>query len=58
MVAASPLADPEMGPVCEAIDRVLAGHDPYPALVVDRHWGMVAANRALGVLTEGAAPTC
>ena len=50
------LADPEMGPVREAIDRVLAGHDPYPALVVDRHWGMVAANRALGLLTDGAAP--
>lgn len=49
------LADPEMGPVREALDRVLAGHDPYPALVVDRHWGLIAANRALGVLTEGAA---
>jgi transcriptional regulator with XRE-family HTH domain len=49
------LADPEMGPVREAIDRVLAGHEPYPALVVDRHWGLVAANRALELLTEGAA---
>ena len=49
------LADPEMGPVREAIDRVLAGHDPYPALVVDRHWGLVAGNRALEVLTAGAA---
>jgi transcriptional regulator with XRE-family HTH domain len=49
------LADPEMGPVREAIDRVLAGHEPYPALVVDRHWGLIAANRALELLTEGAA---
>jgi transcriptional regulator with XRE-family HTH domain len=49
------LADPEMGPVREAIDRVLAGHDPYPALVVDRHWGLVAGNRALELLTAGAA---
>ena len=49
------LADPEMGPVREAIDRVLAGHDPYPALVVDRHWGLVAGNRALELLTGAAA---
>lgn len=50
------LADPELGPVREALDRVLAGHEPYPALVVDRHWGIVAANRALELLTRGAAP--
>ncbi len=47
---------PAMGPVREALDSVLAGHEPYPAVVVDRHWGMVAANSALGVLTEGVAP--
>ena len=46
---------PEMGPVREALDGVLAGHEPYPAVVVDRHWGMVAANSAVGVLTEGVA---
>jgi transcriptional regulator with XRE-family HTH domain len=46
---------PEMGPVRDAIDRVLRAHEPYPALVVDRHWGMVADNRALGLLLEGVA---
>ena len=49
------LADPEMGPVREAIDRVLRGHEPYPAIVVDRHWGLVAGNRTVPLLTEGAA---
>jgi transcriptional regulator with XRE-family HTH domain len=49
------LADPELGSVRVALDRVLAGHEPYPALVVDRHWGMLAANRAVGVLTAGVA---
>src|SRR4051795_1390039 len=34
------LEDPEMGPVRQAIERVLAAHEPYPAVVVDRHWGM------------------
>lgn len=47
---------PEMGPVAEAIRRVLEGHEPYPALVVDRHWGLVAANSAMALLTAGVAP--
>jgi transcriptional regulator with XRE-family HTH domain len=50
------LEEPEMGPVRDAIDRVLRGHEPFPALVVDRHWGLVAANRAVPVLVAGAAP--
>lgn len=49
------LFDPEMGPVRDAIDRLLAGHEPYPAVVIDRHWGMVAANRAVPMLSAGAA---
>jgi hypothetical protein len=50
------LDEPEMGPVRDALDAVLRGHEPYPAIVVDRHWGMVAANAALGLLVEGVAP--
>ncbi len=41
---------PEMGPVRDAIEQVLRGHEPYPAVVVDRHWGLVSANRALAAL--------
>jgi transcriptional regulator with XRE-family HTH domain len=48
-----PLDDPEMQPVREALDLVLKGHEPYPALVVDRRWNLVAANSALGMLLEG-----
>ncbi len=47
--------DPDLAPVREAIEQVLAAHDPYPALVVDRHWELVAANSGLGVLTDGVA---
>jgi transcriptional regulator with XRE-family HTH domain len=50
------LREPEMGPVRDALDRVLTAHEPFPALVVDRHWGLVAANRALGLLTQGVVP--
>jgi transcriptional regulator with XRE-family HTH domain len=49
------LDEPEMGPVRDAIDRVLRGHEPYPAVVVDRHWGLVSANRAVPLLIAGAA---
>ncbi len=49
------LDEPEMGPVREAIDRLLRGHEPFPAFVVDRHWGLVAANRTVALLTAGAA---
>lgn len=40
----------------DTLELVLRGHDPYPAMVVDRHWGMLSANRAFGLLIEGAAP--
>jgi transcriptional regulator with XRE-family HTH domain len=46
---------PEMGPVRDAIDQVLRAHEPYPALVLDRHWGLVAANRAVEVFLDGVA---
>jgi transcriptional regulator with XRE-family HTH domain len=50
------LDEPEMGPVREALEAVLKGHEPYPAVVVDRHWGMVAANGAVGIMLEGVDP--
>ena len=50
----TPLEADELGPVRAALDKILAGHDPYPAVVVDRRWDLVAANdAALSVLTEG-----
>jgi transcriptional regulator with XRE-family HTH domain len=46
---------PELGPVKEALDQLLASHEPFPAIVVDRGWNLVAANRAIEMLTAGAA---
>jgi transcriptional regulator with XRE-family HTH domain len=46
----------EMTPVRQALDRFLRAHEPFPAVVVDRHYTLLAANDAVGVLTEGAAP--
>jgi len=46
---------PEMAPVRVALQRVLAGHEPYPAVVVDRWWNLVAANRSVALFTDQAA---
>jgi transcriptional regulator with XRE-family HTH domain len=37
----------------EAVERVLTGHEPYPALAVDRHWTLLAANDAVAPLLVG-----
>lgn len=50
------LDDPDMDAVRRAIDRLLASHEPYPAIVVDRSWNLVAGNGSIGLLTEGVAP--
>jgi transcriptional regulator with XRE-family HTH domain len=43
----------EMAPVREALQRFLTAHEPYPALVVDRHWNVVASNRGVAYITRG-----
>jgi hypothetical protein len=47
---------PGTGPGAHRNRHILGGHLPYPALVVDRHGDVVAANQALDLLTEGANP--
>jgi len=51
------LDDPAMAAARSAIDLVLKGHEPYPALVVDRHWNLVAANAALAPLLANVSGT-
>jgi transcriptional regulator with XRE-family HTH domain len=46
------LDDPDLAPVRDALDVILSGHEPYPAVAVDRLWNMVAANSAMLALTE------
>ena len=54
----SMLGTEEMAPVRDALEKILSGHEPYPAVVVDRHWDLVSANQpAMAILTEGVAPT-
>ena len=53
--AERPIDAPEMGPVRDALDRILKGHEPYPAVVVDRWWDLTAANTGVALLTSGVA---
>jgi hypothetical protein len=46
----------EFAPVRAALERFLAAHEPYPAVVVDRQWNLVLANDALLRLIDGIAP--
>ena len=49
------LDSPEMSAVRGAVRQVLRGHEPYPAVVVDRGWNLVDANAGVALLTEGLA---
>jgi transcriptional regulator with XRE-family HTH domain len=51
-----PLGSPELAAARAAVELILAGHEPVPALAVDRGWNLVAANRAVGPLIAGADP--
>jgi transcriptional regulator with XRE-family HTH domain len=49
------LLAPSMDAARSALDAILRGHEPNPAMVVDRHWELIAGNAAVGLLTAGAA---
>jgi transcriptional regulator with XRE-family HTH domain len=51
-----PLDDGALKPARQAIERVLRAHEPSPALAVDRHWNLIAANRLVMPLLEGITP--
>ncbi len=51
-----PYDAPELATVRAAVDQVLAGHDPYPAVAVDRAWTVVAANDAVTALLGAVGP--
>ncbi len=54
-----PMADltsPEMNHVREALELMLSGHEPRPAVVFDGGWDLVMANDAAAVFLDGVAP--
>jgi len=51
-----PLSSPAMAAVRSGLELVLAAYEPFPAVVVDRGWNLVAGNRGVPLLTDGVDP--
>jgi transcriptional regulator with XRE-family HTH domain len=49
----TPLDDPALDALRDGMERLLRGYEPYPALVVDAGYTVVAANRGIAMLLEG-----
>src|SRR5690606_18406459 len=47
------LDDPALKPALTAVEMVLKGHEPYPAIAIDKGWNMVLANAAIALLLDG-----
>lgn len=51
--AAPPSGAAASAAVLRAVQQVLQAHEPRPAIALDRHWNLVAANSASAVLLDG-----
>ncbi|MFI1443396.1 helix-turn-helix domain-containing protein [Streptomyces fructofermentans] len=49
----TPLDDPALEALREGVERLIRGYEPYPALVVDATYSVVAANRGVTMLLDG-----
>jgi len=49
----TPLDDPSMQALRAGVERLIQGYDPYPAVVVDAMYNVVAANRGITMLLDG-----
>jgi transcriptional regulator with XRE-family HTH domain len=54
--AETPLADDALAPVRGALEGILDGHGPYPAVLTDRDHALVAANAAFELLVADVDP--
>ncbi|MER7842924.1 helix-turn-helix transcriptional regulator [Kitasatospora sp. NPDC096077] len=52
----TPLDAPSMDALRDGLEQLLAAHDPYPAVVIDGTFRVLAANRAAGLVLDGIAP--
>ncbi|MFC4504282.1 MULTISPECIES: helix-turn-helix domain-containing protein [Streptomyces] len=49
----TPLDDPALDALRAGLERLIQGYEPYPALVVNATYDVVAANRGIAMLLEG-----
>lgn len=47
------LNDPGFSAARRVVELILKGHEPYPALAVDRHWTLLTANQPVNLLLTG-----
>jgi transcriptional regulator with XRE-family HTH domain len=57
IVRERPLDDPDLAAARDVLEQVLRGHEPYPALAVDRRWNLLSANSAIDVFFDGVEPS-
>jgi transcriptional regulator with XRE-family HTH domain len=50
------LGDAKLAAAQRVVELVLKGHEPFPALAIDRHWNLVAQNDAVAPLLTGVDP--
>ena len=51
------LDEPELAAVRAGLIRILTGHNPYPAVLVNRWWELIDQNASTGIFTDGVAPS-
>ncbi len=51
-----PLDGDQLRAARDALGRLLAAHEPYPAVVMDRHWNVVERNSSAAALMNGVSP--
>ncbi|MGW0395983.1 helix-turn-helix domain-containing protein [Streptomyces sp. NPDC003042] len=51
--AHTPLDAPAMAALREGLERLLTGYEPYPAMIVDGTYQVIAANRGVTMLLDG-----
>ncbi|MFF4549394.1 helix-turn-helix domain-containing protein [Streptomyces sp. NPDC001406] len=49
----TPLDDPALDALRDGMEQLIRGYEPYPALVVDATYTVVAANRGIAMLLDG-----
>ena len=52
-----PWDDPSLARARASVERLLAAHEPYPALTFDRHWNLLSANQAVWPLLGAVDPS-
>ncbi|WP_328672462.1 helix-turn-helix domain-containing protein [Streptomyces sp. NBC_00328] len=51
--AETPIDDPSMDALRGGMERLIQGYEPYPALIVDARYDVLAANRGVALLLDG-----